>query len=43
MSFNYFVQGLRSKDHTRFPELFADDMRLYTPTERIRSVGRPPQ
>jgi hypothetical protein len=43
MSVHDFVQALRSKDQTRFPEWFADDMRLYTPTERIRSAGRPPQ
>ena len=43
MSIHDFVQTLQSNEHTRYAEWFADDMRLYTPTERIRSAGSPPQ
>lgn len=40
MSIHDFVQALQSKDHTRYAEWFADDMRLYTPIHDEPTVGK---
>ena len=40
MSINDFAQALQSKDHTRYAEWFADDIRLYTPIHDEPTVGK---
>ena len=40
MSITDFAQALQSKDHTRYAEWFADDMRLYTPIHDEPTVGK---
>jgi hypothetical protein len=40
MSINDFAQALQSKEHTRYAEWFADDMRLYTPIHDEPTVGK---
>jgi len=40
MSIHDFVQALQSKDHTRYAEWFADDMRLYTPIHDEPTAGK---
>ncbi len=40
MDINDFAQALQSKDHTRYSEWFADDIRLYTPIHEEPTVGK---
>ena len=40
MNIHDFAQALQSKDHTRYAEWFADDMRLYTPIHEEPTVGK---
>jgi hypothetical protein len=40
MNIQDLAQTLRSKNHTRYAQWFADDMRLYTPIREEPTVGK---